>query len=65
VKHYLIAMDEHGNTIDLLDTFEDWSLAIQECGLLNDALENGRVIRNKFGTIVAGYEIVSEEAKAS
>jgi len=58
--HYLVELDEHGNTIGILESFEDWGLAVQESGLLNSAIREGSRRANKFGTLIAGYEIVTE-----
>jgi hypothetical protein len=67
MKHYVVALDEHGNSIKNMDlattdgepreSTDDWSEATSVCGMLNH-YEAGKVINDRM---VGGYEVVSEE----
>lgn len=58
--HYLVALDENGDTIEVLEAFQDWGLALEESGLLNEALMNGRTY-TYAGRAAVGFEVVTEQ----
>lgn len=51
--HTIVALNDVGDSVRDVETFEDWGLAIEECGLLNHNLQE----YPRPG--IAGYEVVT------
>ena len=49
-SHTIVAMNDVGDTVKEIETFEDWGLAIVECGLLNEHMPD---------PCIAAYEVVT------
>lgn len=57
--HTIIALDVDGNTVDNVESFEDFGLALEELRLMVIALDKGYTYRNN--PKIVGYELDSSE----
>lgn len=61
MKHFVVMMDEHGDTLDQMGPYFSHGAALAISGRFNEAASRRRLPMFR-GKVIGGFEVVSEKA---